>query len=473
MAKVIIGALSVAGAAVVACILTVSLGGPLVGLATWGLAVAAAGALLAVTYLCRRLGAVEAEAAASEIYRVAFDHHPDMIFVHDGKRYHYCNDAAVRQLGARDKAQILSIGPADINPEVQPSGRTSREIIREGREVSKRDGVWRMTDWYTRPLDGSAIFPVDVTILPTRVNGRNIVVVFFQDARERHRVRQSEQSKRHDMAQAFQRKVGALVDRAAAAASQLHAAARDQADNASRSGDRLTAVAAAAEQATASVQAVASATEELSGSIAEIGRQVAEAAKVSVKASEETARSDTMVKALSASANRIGEVINLITSIAGQTNLLALNATIEAARAGDAGKGFAVVANEVKVLANQTAKATEEIGTQIAAVQDETRRTVDAIKSIGLVIEQVRHISADIAATIDQQNAATREIAGNVQEVARGTEDVSRSIGEVAEASRQAVSVAETSLAATDSLAADTDSLSREVAHFVETVTAA
>ena len=190
-------------------------------------------------------------------------------------------------------------------------------------------------------------------------------------------------------------------------------------------------IASAAIQATANVQTVAAAAEQLSASIAEIGRQVADAASVSRTAAEETGRTNTMVQGLTQAADRIGEVVMLINDIAAQTNLLALNATIEAARAGEAGKGFAVVAGEVKGLATQTARATEEISAQIATVQEETRRAVEAIRKIGGVIDHVREISAGIAASIEEQGAATAEIARNVQQAAAGTQDVSTNISGV------------------------------------------
>jgi hypothetical protein len=463
----------VAGAVTLVALVAMLVGGPGAAIAPWALAVAAVAAVAGAGVLHRRLRALEIEAEANEVYRIAFDKHPDAIFVHDGQNYHYCNQAAVHLLEARDKAQILSIGPAAINPEVQPSGRPSRDVIREGGEVARRDGVWRMADWYTRPLDSGPLRPVDVTILPTFHSGRNIVVVFYQDARERHRLRESERTKRQQLITAFESRIGILVAQSATSAVGLQDAAKDQAANASGAGSELTAIAAAAAQATNNVQAVASASEELTASIGEIGRQVAEAERVSLQATKEATRSNTMVNALAESARRIGEVVDLIASIASQTNLLALNATIEAARAGDAGKGFAVVANEVKVLATQTAKATEEIGAQIASVQEETRQTVEAIRSIGSVIDQVRQISSGIATTVEQQNMATQDIARNVHEAASGTREVSSRIDSVARATQTAVTVAERSLASAVGLAGGAATLNKEVQSFLGSVAAA
>ena len=180
-----------------------------------------------------------------------------------------------------------------------------------------------------------------------------------------------------------------------------------------------------------------------------------------------------MVEGLARAADRIGQVVGLINSIAGQTNLLALNATIEAARAGDAGKGFAVVAGEVKGLATQTAKATGEIGAQIAAVQEETRKAVDAIKGIGAVIDQVREISTGIAAAVEQQGAATREIASNVQLAAHGTREVSSNLGGITETATAAGAASAHVLTSADELAATSDKLRTEVVGFLWEVRAA
>uniref|UniRef100_UPI00036196D7 methyl-accepting chemotaxis protein n=1 Tax=Elioraea tepidiphila TaxID=457934 RepID=UPI00036196D7 len=201
----------------------------------------------------------------------------------------------------------------------------------------------------------------------------------------------------------FEAESSAVVKGVAAAATELEATATGMAAGAEETSRQATAVAAAAEQASANVQTVASAAEELAASIAEISRQVAESTRIASEAVSEATRTNSTVESLAASAHRIGEVVRLINDIAGQTNLLALNATIEAARAGEAGKGFAVVASEVKNLASQTAKATEEIGGQIAAVQGETGRVVEAIRAIGGTIEKISGIAASIAAAVEQQ----------------------------------------------------------------------
>ncbi|CAO3440393.1 methyl-accepting chemotaxis protein [Azospirillum endophyticum] len=240
-----------------------------------------------------------------------------------------------------------------------------------------------------------------------------------------------------EMAENFESSVRGVLDRVAQAAGEM----QDMAERMTRSAD-LTAgeantAAGSSQQAEGNVKAVAAATEELSASIQEIGTQVHASSQIARKAADEAERTDRTVEGLAQTAGRIGEVVGLIQSIAGQTNLLALNATIEAARAGEAGKGFAVVASEVKGLATQTAKATEDISAQIAAMQSVTQEAVDAIRSIAGTIREVNEIAATIAAAVEQQSAATREIARNVGEAADSTQHVRGNIDSVANAARE------------------------------------
>ncbi|HVI52003.1 MAG TPA: methyl-accepting chemotaxis protein [Candidatus Sulfotelmatobacter sp.] len=276
----------------------------------------------------------------------------------------------------------------------------------------------------------------------------------------------------NQLADSFEASVMGVVQSVAGAATGMERNAEAMSSMAGEATMQAASVAAAAEQATTNVQTVASAAEELSSSISEIARQVGEAARISTSASEEAARTNEMVQSLAVAADRIGQVVQLINDIASQTNLLALNATIEAARAGDAGKGFAVVAGEVKNLANQTAKATEEISGQITAVQEETRRAVGAIRTIGEIVEQVREISSGIASAVEEQGAATQEIARNVQEAARGTEAVSNTIASVSHATSSTGTEADKVRLATADLARDSDRLRSEVSSFLTTVRA-
>ena len=233
------------------------------------------------------------------------------------------------------------------------------------------------------------------------------------------------------MAESLSAQVGAVVDTVSAAVEQLRTSARQMADNATETSTQATSVATASEEASSNVQTVAAATEELSASINEITNQVAKSQEVVEKADLEAHHTTDMIRKLSEDVTSIGEIVNLINDIASQTNLLALNATIEAARAGDAGKGFAVVASEVKNLANQTGRATDEIAAKIAAVQTGTENAVIAINSISQVIYEVGAIGGAVAASVQEQSAATNEIACNVDQAAAGTRDVSENIGKV------------------------------------------
>ena len=222
-------------------------------------------------------------------------------------------------------------------------------------------------------------------------------------------------------------------------------------------------VASASTQAAANVQTVAAATDELSSSIREISRQVQESARIAAQAVEQAARSQSNVAELTTAAQKIGDVVGLINSIASQTNLLALNATIEAARAGEAGNGFAVVASEVKNLATQTAKATEGITAQVAAIQDSTDEAVGTIKGIGEIIERIAQIATTIASAVEEQGAATQEIARNIQEAATGTQEVSTHIAGVSEVAGESGKAADLVLAATSRLTSQSDALRSEV----------
>ena len=266
-----------------------------------------------------------------------------------------------------------------------------------------------------------------------------------------------------EMAENFETGVRGVLDRVAQAAGEM----QDMAERMTRSADltagEATTAAGSSQQAEGNVKAVAAATEELSASIQEIGTQVHASSQIARKAADEAERTDRTVEGLSQTAGRIGEVIGLIQSIAGQTNLLALNATIEAARAGEAGKGFAVVASEVKGLATQTAKATEDISAQIAAMQSVTQEAVDAIRSIAGTIREVNEFAATIAAAVEQQSAATREIARNVGEAADSTQHVRGNIDSVADAARESGESANRVLSASSTVQDQLRTLSGQV----------
>jgi methyl-accepting chemotaxis protein len=258
-----------------------------------------------------------------------------------------------------------------------------------------------------------------------------------------------------------------------AAAQAMRATAEGLSTTTDETSRRASAVAGASEQATVNVQTVAAATEEMTNSIGEIGRQVAQSAAIAERAVQEATRTNATMQSLAEAAQRIGEVVQLIQDIASQTNLLALNATIEAARAGEAGKGFAVVASEVKSLANQTAKATDEIAGQIAAIQGATKGAVEAIRGIDGTIGQINEISTAIAVAIEEQGATTSEITRNTQETARGTEEVSRNIAGVSEAVSRTGEAAGEVLSSADALSGQAESLRGEVDRFFGRIRAA
>jgi methyl-accepting chemotaxis protein len=271
----------------------------------------------------------------------------------------------------------------------------------------------------------------------------------------------------------FEAMIGEVVETVSSASTELEASAGTLSSTARRGQELATVVAAASEEASTNVQSVASATEELSSSVTEISRRVQDSAQMATAAVEQAGCTNERVNELSRAASRIGDVVELINSIAGQTNLLALNATIEAARAGEAGRGFAVVAAEVKALAEQTAKATDEIGQQVSGIQSATNESVGAIQEIGHAIERLAEVSSAIAAAVEQQGAATLEISRNVQQASIGTQEVSANISDVQRGAVETGSASTQVLSAAKSLAADSTRLKVEVAEFLESVRAA
>jgi methyl-accepting chemotaxis protein len=269
---------------------------------------------------------------------------------------------------------------------------------------------------------------------------------------------------------------GSEIDRVvrdlAGSATEMQSDAQAMSTTAEETNRQAVAVATASEEASTNVQTVASAAEELSASIAEISRQVAQSAQIAGKAVDDATRTNASVEGLAAAAQKIGDVVKLINDIAGQTNLLALNATIEAARAGEAGKGFAVVASEVKSLATQTAKATEDIAAQITSVQAATSSAVQAIKEISGTIRQINEIATTIASAVEEQGAATKEIARNVQQAAAGTNEVSANIAGVTQSAGETGQVASHVLAAAQGLSRQAENLNQRVERFLTKIRA-
>ncbi|WP_404383023.1 protoglobin domain-containing protein [Caenispirillum salinarum] len=287
------------------------------------------------------------------------------------------------------------------------------------------------------------------------------ISVYIQTARE------TAAAKLNTYADAFETEVRTLVEAVAGGAGQLKKTADRMTDTVRTTSEETAAVASAAEESSANVQTVASAADQLSASIREIAQQVATATTISREAVAEADRTSDIVNGLAKRADSIGEVVRLINDIASQTNLLALNATIEAARAGDAGKGFAVVANEVKSLAGQTARATENIAAQIGDVQEATKEAVGAIEQIGRTITRISEISGSIASAVEEQNAATSEIARSVQQASAGTREVTQTIGSVSTAVSTTGGAAREVLTASETLTGQSQGLREQVDTFL------
>ncbi len=310
------------------------------------------------------------------------------------------------------------------------------------------------------------------------------VEVFKTNALEVARLREDQQAaerqaavrRRQDMqalADQFEGAVGEIIATVSSASTQLEASAHTLTSTTAKAQEVTRTVASASEEASANVQSVASATEEMASSITEISRQVQESARIAGEAVSQAQKTNERVGDLAKAATRIGDVVELINTIAGQTNLLALNATIEAARAGEAGRGFAVVASEVKALADQTAKATGEISQQIAGMQQATHEAVDAIREIGTIIGRMSEIASTIAAAVEEQGAATQEIARNVQQAAQGTQHVSANIVDVERGATDTGSASAQVLSAAQVLSRDSGRLKDQVGQFLGTVRAA
>lgn len=284
------------------------------------------------------------------------------------------------------------------------------------------------------------------------------------------RAKQDRDGARRELASGFERSVAAIVDAVAVAAGEMQRLSSSMSGSSADTARQTAAAAAASNRASSNVETVAAATEELTASINSITQQVTRSAEVATKAADEARRTNEVVEGLANGTQKIGEVVTLIQNIASQTNLLALNATIEAARAGEHGKGFAVVASEVKALANQTAKATEEISAQVQTIQGATSDAVNAIQAIGATIAEIDQISSQISSAVDQQGLATREIAGNLQQAATGTREVNDNILNVTRASDQAGAAASKMSEAAAGLSSQSERLKAEVDSFLKSL---
>jgi methyl-accepting chemotaxis protein len=295
---------------------------------------------------------------------------------------------------------------------------------------------------------------------------------FTRERQAGRRAREQRAERIEGLVDGFDGNVSGALGAVASAVTELEQTARSMSTTAEQASGQAAAVATASGQATANVETVAAGAEQLSASIAEIGRQVDQSARIAGEAADEMDSTNDTVHGLALAASRIGEIVDLINDIAGQTNLLALNATIEAARAGEAGKGFAVVAQEVKSLANQTAKATGEISQQVTSIQDETTGAVDAIGKIRGIIGEVNEIAVTIRSAVEEQGASTKEIARNVREAARGTSEVNSNIAGVTEVANQAGSAAAQVLTSSGEVLRQSESLRVQIDAFLRDVKA-
>jgi PAS domain S-box-containing protein len=345
----------------------------------------------------------------SKIRQAYYERSPDGIKVIRNGKFFHCNDKYLSMLGYDNVNELVGVGSEFFTPPTQPDGRSSREKSLEVIDEARQKGFCRF-EWTHRRRDNST-FTSLVTLFPLVVDGETLIISVNTDISEVLANREKISSEMEDTIGNFSQSVSSLLTRSDEAVQRMNGSATEEARIFTHVNQNVQTVAAAASQ--------------LSGAIAEISGSVADAARISVAAAEEAERTDTTVAALAASADKIGEIVKLIKAIANQTNLLALNAAIEAARAGEAGKGFAVVANEVKSLAGQTAKATEEIIGQITSVQAETHSAVEAIRHIGGIIEQLRAISTNIASAVEEQGISTKEVSSHIAEVAQATNNAS------------------------------------------------
>jgi methyl-accepting chemotaxis protein len=406
-----------------------------------------------------------------------FEGTPDAVLVFAAGNFVDCNAAAVTMFGYPDKKALTSVSPAQLSPAKQPDGQSSATKSEAMIKEALVKGSNRF-EWIHSRADGSDL-PVLVTLTATKVGGKPILFTSLADLttawREREQRREeaagrAKSAKLQELTADFDRTVSTALGAVGQVAGMLESSSQAMSGAAEQTNRQLTDLAAASEQVSAAVGTVSHAAGELSASIAEIGRQVHQSSTISSVANEEARHTNDIVRGLAESSAKIGEVINLINGIAAQTNLLALNATIEAARAGEAGRGFAVVAQEVKALANQTTKATEEIGAQIGAVQSATGQAVTAIGGIATRINEINEIAGAIAAAVEEQSRATAGIAANIEQASTASRKVAANTSGVSQAAIETRKTAEEVLSSAKALTGEAGGLRGTVDSFLQGV---
>jgi methyl-accepting chemotaxis protein len=402
-----------------------------------------------------------------ELEREFFEATPDAILVMEGERFIDCNEAALRIFGLSGKGALASITPASISPQTQADGQTSQaKAQRMIQEIANKPS--HRFDWTHQRANGEP-FMAQVTLIRSRSDSKvhfaSVVDVSYRE--DRRKARDSALTALTDRFDSDMSKIlGAVHD----VAQGIDQTTRRMAGEAAQTRDLAAAVSGTTSETAASVRSVAQAADELSSSIREIASQVEQSRKFADLATNDANRTSATVQGLADSSARIGEIVNMINAIASQTNLLALNATIEAARAGEAGRGFAVVASEVKHLASQTAKATEEIGAQINAVQAATREAVHAVEQINGRISEMSHIATVIAAAVEEQSTSTANIAHSVQQASEGAGAVSQNIDGVTRSADETLAAAQAAGTAIARMGEETGRFSGIVSGFLSEV---
>jgi methyl-accepting chemotaxis protein len=397
-----------------------------------------------------------------------FETTPDAVLVYEKRHVRECNGAALKMFGYADKARLMNATSAQLSPPKQPNGADSDSASQVVAEELARKGFHRF-EWTFRRADGTD-FPTTATMFASTVDGEEFRFCCVADLSEILATREAKAKAHLALIARFDRAAIGAIEAVSGETAQLNATAQALSANAEQNSRQAAAATTATQEAASNVQTVAAAAEELASSINEIGRQVEQSSRAAQMASDDAGRTGRIVKGLAESSARIGAVVKLINDVASQTNLLALNATIEAARAGDAGKGFAVVAGEVKSLANQTAKATDEIRGQIAAVQSASQQAVEAIDTIVGRIGEINQIAAAIASAVEEQTAATAEIARNVQRAAAGAQQVSTNIDGVTLAAKETGNAAVNVLSSVRQLTKQADDLKTLVHGFLDDI---